>query len=284
MRSNKFLIVGLGLIGGSYAMALTKKGYEVYAIDKSLEPILYAMDRGIIRDGWNIVEESIVKSFDFIIFALYPSTFIDWIKKYKSYLNEGIIITDVTGVKAPVVYEIEKELAGLNIDFIPSHPMAGREVSGIRNADDSIFDDANFIITPLKTNRPKNISEVESLGYELGFKKVSILSPEHHDEMIAYLSQLIHAIAISLMNENNSHNLKDYTGDSFRDLTRIANINDEMWSELFLMNKDNLIGQMDLFIKELTDLKNAIYNGDKDKIKEKMKTSSIRRSYFDERK
>ena len=284
MKTDKILIVGLGLIGGSYAKALTRAGYDVYAIDKSLEPIVYALDMGLIKDGWNTVNEEIVKSYDFIIFALYPNTFIKWIKEYKSYLKEGSIITDVTGVKTSVVYEIEKELEGLNIDFIPSHPMAGREVCGIRNADDSIFEGANFIITPLKTNRPKNISEVEELGEILGFKKVSILSPEKHDEMIAYLSQLTHAIAITLMNENNSHNLKDYTGDSFRDLTRIANINDEMWSELFLMNKDKLLEQMDSFIKEFTELENAIRNDDVAKIKEKMKTSSIRRSYFEERK
>lgn len=280
MKNNKILIVGLGLIGGSYAMALSKKGYEVYAIDKSVESIEYAKEKGIIKDGFTQVLESFVKDFDFVIFSLYPKTFLSWIKEYKYTLKEGIIITDTTGIKTPIVYKIYNEIKDLKIDFVPHHPMAGRELSGVKNSTTDMFSDANFIITPLKTNRPSNIKEVESLGRELEFKNITMLSPEKHDEMIAFLSQLTHVIAITLMTSRDSKNLKEYSGDSFKNITRIASINDEMWSELLLLNKDKLLSQMEMFINEFKEIEELIKNEDTNKLKEKMRLSTLRRSYF----
>ena len=125
---------------------------------------------------------------------------------------------------------------------------------------------------------------VEELANTLEFRKVSIITPEEHDEMIAFLSQLTHVIALSLMCSKSSKHLVDFTGDSFRDLTRIARINEDMWSELFLLNKKELVSQMELFLKSFTEFKDALENEDIDKMKEMMRTSTRRRSYFDNTK
>lgn len=278
----KFLIVGLGLIGGSYAQALSDLGYEVGAITRSERSIAYAKEKGIIAHGTTEINEKYIKQFDVVVFALYPKIFIDWIEKHQSKLKSGAIITDVTGVKRAIVYEIQSMLRD-DVEFVPAHPMAGKEVYGVENADKSIFNKANYIVTPTSKNTPEAINTVKQLGRLLGFKTVCELSPEEHDEMIGFLSQLTHCIAVSLMDCKESKNLVDYTGDSFRDLTRIAKINDEMWSELFLLNKDELINQMNLFMSKFTELKNALENEDIDKMKEMMRISTERRKFFDKK-
>lgn len=158
--------------------------------------------------------------------------------------------------------------------------MAGREVNGIENADPSIFKNANFIVTPTMSNTSAAIERTKSFGEELGFKIVSILSPEEHDKMIAFLSQLPHVIAVSLMTTEESEKLVDYCGDSFRDFTRIANINSSMWTELFLLNKEYLLEKIDAFMNEMKEFRDALSNEDVETMKEKMELSTLRRSYF----
>ncbi len=278
----KFLIVGLGLIGGSYAQALTDLGYEVGAVTRSQSSIDYAKENGLIAHGTTEVTKEYVEQFDIIIFALYPKVFVEWLQKYQSYIKDGAIITDVTGVKGPIVYKIQ-ELLRPELEFIGAHPMAGKEVYGVQNADKTIFRNANYIVTPTEKNTKQAIEACEQLGKILGFKTIARLSPEEHDEMIGFLSQLTHCIAVSLMTCKESEKLVDYTGDSFRDLTRIAKINEDMWCELFLMNKKELLSQMDLFIDKFKELRDSIQDSDTEKIKEIMRTSTKRRKYFDKK-
>ena len=278
----KFLIVGLGLIGGSYAQALTDLGYEVGAITRSQSSIDYAVENGLIAHGTTEVTEDYVSKFDVVVFALYPKVFVDWIDKYQSYFKSGALITDVTGVKSPIVYKIQDMLRD-DVEFVGAHPMAGKEVYGVQNADKSIFAQANYIVTPTEKNTESAIETTKQIGRLLGFKTVCELSPEKHDEMIGFLSQLTHCIAVSLMDCKESKNLVDYTGDSFRDLTRIAKINDAMWSELFLLNKDELISQMDLFLSKFKELRDALENEDTEKMREMMRISTERRKYFDKK-
>ena len=284
METNKkLLIVGLGLIGGSYAMALKEKGYEIGAITLNQDDIDYALENNIIDHGTINVSKDYVSQFDVVIFALYPNVFIDWINKYSTYLKKGAIISDVTGVKKDIVYKVQEILKDLDVEFIGAHPMAGREVYGVKNAKKDLFIGANYIITPTDVNTQKAIDFSKKLGKDLGFENISVLSPEKHDEMIAFLSQLTHCIAVSLMTCKESQHLKDYTGDSFRDLTRIANINENMWSELFMLNKQELLYQMELFIKEFNKLKTSLENEDVDTMKEMMKLSTYRRSFFNKK-
>ena len=277
-KNHKILIVGLGLIGGSYAMALSKKGYEVGAITLNQKDITYALNNKIIAHGQVNVDKDYVSQFDVVIFALYPKILLDWINNYHTYFKKGAIISDVTGIKKEIVYKIQDVLK--DCEFIGAHPMAGKEVYGVINASDTLFKKANYIVTPTNKNTQDAIDIATSIGEELEFANISILSPEKHDEMIAYLSQLTHCIAVSLMTCSENEHLKEYTGDSFRDLTRIANINEDMWSELFLMNKEELLKQMDLFINEFNKLKQTIKDEDVESMKDLMRLSTKRRKYF----
>ena len=279
ISDSRILIVGLGLIGGSYAKALKRLGYHVSAIDTRREAIDYALENHIISDGSTEVTEEIVGSADAVIFGLYPKVFLDWIDSYQHMLKPGAMLTDVTGVKGCIVYEIQDKLRD-DAEFIGSHPMAGREVYGVENSDDGIFRGANFIITPTECNTAKAIRWIGSLGRILGFSRISVLSPEEHDEMIGYLSQLTHCIAVALMTCSDNEHLVDYTGDSFRDLTRIANINDLMWSELFMLNRESLLKYMDVFLDEFASLRDMIRDGRVEELREKMRLSTKRRAYF----
>ena len=280
INKKNILIVGLGLMGGSYAMALKRLGYRVYAIDINPESIKYAIDNVLIDDGSTKADPDLISSADAVIFALYPKTFTTWINENQKFLKPGIFITDVTGVKECIVYKIQDILRD-DVEFIASHPMAGREVSGVQNSSDMIFRDANYIVVPTDKNTPEAIEWCMMLGRILGFRKISVLSPAEHDKMIAYVSQLTHCIAISLMTGTDLEHVENFTGDSFRDLTRIARINENMWSELFLMNKDTRIDQMDRFIDELTQIKELIADEDTEGLKEKMRLSTKRRMRFD---
>ena len=165
-----------------------------------------------------------------------------------------------------------------------SNKKSSSERSGVEYSNPSVFKGANYIVTPTEKNTCEAIDTCKELGRELGFARISELTVDAHDEMIAFLSQLTHCIAVSLMNCNDTPELEKYTGDSFRDLTRIAKINDRMWAELFLMNKDALLNQMDSFIDELHDFRDMIENGESDKMREKMRASTARRALFDKPK
>lgn len=279
-KDMKILIVGLGLIGGSYAEALSKKGYEVGAIDQKQEAIDFALRKGYIASGKTSVDKDYVGKFDIAVFALYPHAFVEWIEKYQNCLKSGAIVTDVTGVKGGVVCDVQNALRK-DVEFIAAHPMAGRECSGVENAKAEIFEGANYIVVPTEKNTQEAIELCKDLGRELGFKHISELSVKQHDETVGFLSHLTHCIAVSLMVCKESGHLADYTGDSFRDLTRIAKINDEMWSELFLLNKDEIVEQMNLFEQHFGKLKECIQNDDREGIREMMRLSTKRRKVFD---
>lgn len=280
--NKKILIVGLGLMGGSYAQALSKKGYYVTAITKDQTSVDYALEKGFIERGAARVAPELITEADLIIFALYPHIFVEWIRENQKYFKPGTVITDVTGVKTNIVKTIQGMLRE-DVEFIAAHPMAGREVYGVENSNDAIFKGANYVVTPTKKNTPEAIELCRDLGEMLGFAKISELSPEKHDEIIAFVSQLTHCIAISLMTCQQMEHLEDYTGDSFRDLTRIARLNDEMWSELFLTNKDALLHQMTLFEGELNRMRCMLETNNIDALREMMRYSTSRRALFDKK-
>lgn len=280
-KHKKILIVGLGLLGGSYASALTHKGYEVGAIDIQKSTIDYALEKGMIAHGDIVVQPTYVGQFDIIIFALYPHIFVEWIKQYQPYIKPYAILTDVTGIKVWLIDQL-KNLLRADVEYIGAHPMAGKEVYGVEHSDENMFKGANYIITPTEDSTPEAIEVAKSIGELLEFQHIQFLSPSSHDEMIGFLSQLTHCIAISLMTCKESTHLVEYTGDSFRDLTRIAKINESMWSELFLLNKEELLAQMDLFLKQFSQLKEALAHEDIEEMKAMMRLSTDRRSYFDQ--
>lgn len=278
----KVLIIGLGMLGASYAKALKKHGFYIIAVTLDPDDIDYALDRHFIDEGYTQPLPEVIGQGDIVIFALYPHTFVDWIEQYQQLLKSGAFLTDVTGVKSYVVHHVQSILRP-DVEFVPAHPMAGKEGQGIVQSSDTIFHRANYIVTPTEKNTPEGIRACEELGKLLGFSRISHLSVEEHDRVIGFVSQLTHCIAVALMTCNDQPHLEEYTGDSFRDLTRIARINDALWSELFVMNKTALLEQMDLFDKEFKRLRDMIENNHIDEMRDMMRRATARRALFDKK-
>ena len=274
----KFAIIGLGVLGGSYIQALSRRGYACIGVDVDEEAIQTALQKHWITQGSTV--PSVVKDADVIVSALYPHVFVQWVRENQKYFKSGALLSDVTGVKREVIRDINAELRD-DVEFIACHPMAGKEFKGIQYADADRFANANFIIVPTQKNTPEAVQTAHQLAEILGFTKISELTAEEHDRMIGFLSQLTHVIAVSLMNVSDNTHLVDYTGDSFRDLTRIAKINEDMWPELFILNKDNLIREINEFSDELLRFRDMLAEEDVEGMKKKMIQSTERRKKFD---
>ena len=280
MEQRNFCIVGLGLLGGSYARGLTEAGCRVTAVDVRGEAIRFALDKGWIAQGTTEDARPLLEQAEAVVLGLYPHALIDWVRANARFLRPGTLVTDVCGVKQAVVGPVLNAMPE-GVEFIASHPMAGKEVSGVEYADSAIFRPANFIITPTERNTPRGIAFARQLDETLGFAHIAQLSCAEHDRMIGYVSQLTHAIAVSLMNANGDPRLCEFTGDSFRDLTRIARINEHLWSELFLLNRDALCAEIEQFEASLTDLKEKLQAGDEEGLKDLFRRSTARRAMFD---
>ena len=271
------VIIGLGVIGGGYAMALREAGYtEVYGVDNNIKTLEKAKALGIIKEGY-LTEEKIIPKADLIILAVYPNLIKKIIENNIKLFKDNLIITDVTGIKKPFIEEITNILPD-NIDFVFGHPMAGREKKGIDYASSDVFKGANYLITVTSKNKEKNINLIQDLAYKMGFNKVKKISPEYHDEMVAFTSQLPHALAVALINSDiEGRDTGSFIGDSYRELTRIANINESLWSELFLGNKNNLIASIENFQRELESIKECINNDNKEELEKIFIKSTKRR-------
>ena len=268
------LIVGLGLIGASYAEGLKKSGHTIYGVDVSEDTLNYALEHKMVDFASKNPLDFISKA-KLIIIGLYPKLILDFVKTYNPYFNKNQIITDVCGIKTEYVYDAIKLTT--NATYIAHHPMAGREKVGITFATSEIFKKANFLICNVN-NKEEDINILKSVAKDLGFARISVISPEKHDKMIGFTSQLTHAIAVSLVNSDTEADTKLFIGDSYRDLTRIAMINEELWSELFLSNKKYLLDEIKNFEEELDKLKLALKNEDSEALKQIFRNSKKKRS------
>ena len=281
-------IVGLGVIGAAFAQSFKEIGIKtIYGIDIDEETIMKAEEKNMINKGFLETKDPLEKS-DFVVITLYPnlmkSFFVNNIDNFK----ENAIITDVVGIKEKIIGDIDPIIEesnkknGKNIDFIFGHPMAGREKRGIDFADNRVFQNANYIIIKDEKNKKENLELLSEIVRLMGFKKVSFLTAQEHDEIIAFTSQLTHAIAVSLVNsDSEKYDTNRFIGDSYRDLTRIAKINEDLWAELFMGNKKNLLKMIQQFEKELDVIKDALNNNDLGTLKEKFIISTKRREKID---
>lgn len=272
-------IIGLGLMGASFAKRLSpQKDKTIYGIDQNKQTIQTALELNIIKEG-STDPGKLIKKCNLIILALYPTMIKPWIVENQQYLESGTILMDISGVKTNIVEPVQAILRE-DLELISIHPMCGRESRGINFAQADIFDNANYIIVPTNKNTPKAIKAAKQLGKDLRVKNISILSCEEHDRMIGFLSQLTHVIAVSLMNTHDNSHLVEYTGDSFRDLTRIATINEDLWSELFLLNKDILLDEIDQFLDATKHFRDSLEKEDIDEMKRLFIQSTNRRKLF----
>ena len=272
-------IIGLGLMGASFAKRLSpQKDKTIYGIDQNEQTIQTALELNIIKEG-STDPGKLIKKCNLIILALYPTMIKPWIVENQQYLESGTILMDISGVKTNIVEPVQAILRE-DLELISIHPMCGRESRGIDFAQADIFDNANYIIVPTNKNTPKAIEAAKQLGKDLRVKNISILSCKEHDRMIGFLSQLTHVIAVSLMNTHDNSHLVEYTGDSFRDLTRIAAINEDLWSELFLLNKDILLDEIDQFLDATKHFRDSLEKEDIDEMKRLFIQSTNRRKLF----
>lgn len=273
----KITVVGLGVIGGSFVKALKGKGYEVYGIDTNQQTLDMAKEEGCIIEGY-LDGKDIIPETDLTIICLYPSLVLDFIKNNQ--FKPGSIVTDAVGIKS---YFLREALSIIpdDVEYISIHPMAGREKKGYQYASKQVFENANFIIVYHDDNKKSTIDFVQEFSKQLGFRSVKIMSPEAHDEIISFTSQLPHCLAVSLMNsDDQKYETGKYIGDSFRDLTRIANINEDLWDELFMNNKQYLLASIERFEEQLDILKNAIRDNDDENLKAAFRKSTKRREHL----
>lgn len=255
----KISIIGLGLIGGSIARRL--RGFHdctIFAYNRSPQTILLAKHDGAIDNGSDDASEAF-KDADLIIMCLYPALNIKFIKENLKYIKSGAVITDVSGVKEYMVSELSKILPE-DIDFIGAHPMAGREVGGYQSSTDTLFNNASFLITPTHSNKPENIALIREMAEYIGCKHVVTTTPQEHDAIIAYTSQLMHVVAVALCDNPMIERSTFFSAGSLRDCTRVAVINAQMWSELFCENKTQLVNRITEMQQSLEKIKQAVNN------------------------
>ncbi len=275
------VIVGLGVIGGSFGLALKEAGYpSVFGLDCCQDTLDKALAMGIILEG-SCRGEDLLPRADLTILAIYPQDVKRFLLEHRNHFKPGSVITDVTGVKMPLVAALD-HLLPEDVDFVPGHPMAGREKKGIDYASAKVFKGANYLLTPIPGNKEENIQKIADLAISLGFQRVRRITPADHDEMIAFTSQLPHALAVALINSDQpGRETGQFIGDSYRDLTRIANINGELWSELFLENRHALLAVIESFDQELEKIRQALLEEDQETLLACFKESSRRREALD---
>ncbi len=268
-------IVGLGLIGGTIAKSL-KNSHNISAFDISKETLTYALEHNIIDKSYHNIAD-FFRDNDVVYLCLYPTSIVNFIFQNKSSIPNNSVIIEISGIKNHIIKEIRK-LNLQNVDIIYTHPIAGSEKVGVVHSNANIFKNANYVITPVEENKKSNLNLAKKLAKEMGFLNVSMISPDEHDRIIAYTSQLTHVLSISLVNSLSTDlETRKFIGDSYRDLTRISMINERLWPQLFVGNKDSLLQMIDSFEIELNKFKKAIASGNSEKLSNLMiKSTKIR--------
>ena len=264
-------VVGLGLIGGSLCKTIKKHtDYKVLGIDINKETIKSALSQGALD-----AETDDLGLADLTIVSLYPDDTLNYIIKNAAHFKKNSIVIDTCGIKKAVVDKVTPVLNENEVTFIGVHPMAGREFSGYEYSLDNLFDNASFIITPHKSVSQSKINFIEDFAYLIGFKKAIISTPEEHDQIIAFTSQLAHVVSNAYIKSPTHQKQLGFSAGSFQDLTRVAKLNEIMWTPLFMMNKDALCFEIDYIIQRLAEYRNAMQNDDSDTLRQLLKEGRI---------
>lgn len=257
-------IMGLGLIGGSMAKTIrTNTEYRVYGLDANPKVIKLAIEQNIIYRELN--SENITDC-DVIIVALYPKDIFNVVREYAPSMKKGTLLVDCTGVKSIVHRELSSELKDMGINFVGGHPMAGKEVAGYLNADNSLYDNASMILCRDEYTNEEAFQEAIALFKEIGFPRIKESTPEEHDQVIAFTSQMAHVVSNAYVKSPTIHERYGFSAGSFKDLTRVAKLNENMWADLFLANKDALLTELDIFVHSVTEYIDALKAEDKDRL------------------
>jgi len=275
-------IVGLGLMGGSIAAAL-KPHHVIHAFDIDRAALSHALSKGIV-DRVHDTPASLFRACEVVYLCLYPRAVAAFFAEHVADMLPGTICVDIAGVKSAILDDVRTHLVP-GVQFVFSHPIAGREKSGVAFADPAIFRGANYVVVPTPENSPEALETVRSLAREMGFGTITDLSAEEHDAIIAYTSQLAHVLSLAMVESDDCRfDTGRFVGDSYRDLTRIAMINAPLWSELFLENKTNLLRRIEAFRTQLDRYAELIGSDDIESLKTKMAEAKRRRSLLEKGK
>lgn len=255
-------IVGLGLIGGSLARALTDSGkHEIFGLDRNRSSLLAAKMVGAIKDEIN---GDNIGTMDMIFIALYPQATVDFVDEYASKIKKGAIVTDCGGVKRPICAPCEKLAEENGFIFIGAHPMAGTQFSGFNASRGNLFRNATMIVTPKENTDIRILEKLKNVLDDAGFGAINFTTAEEHDKVIAFTSQLPHIISNAYVKSRTAVKQKGFSAGSYKDLTRVSKLNEAMWTELFFENKDNLCEEIDFLVERLSEYSTALKNNDKE--------------------
>lgn len=270
----KIMIVGLGLIGGSIAKALhAYTEHSVYGWNRTRAVAKKAEEERVI-DG--IAGED-CSSFDMIVMCLYPGHIRQWMHEHVQTISEGTIIIDVSGVKTDLPQEMHDICQPRGAHYLSCHPMAGKERAGYDVSDEDLYQGANFIMTPLPETPKYVIAQVRNVAHQIGFRRFVITTPEMHDRMIAYTSQLAHVVSSSYVESPVIELESGFSGGSFHDMTRIATMNEEMWTDLFMENRESLLKELDVLIENLGEYRKALANADRSRVYDLIRQGRLRK-------
>ena len=270
----KILIAGLGLIGGSICKALhmyTEHG--VYGWNRTAATAERALSEQVI-DG--IVTDD-CSGFDMIVVCLYPQDVRTWVRDHAATMSPGTIVIDVSGVKTDLPEEMAAVCAPYGVQYLSCHPMAGKERAGYAVSDEDLYQGANFIMTPLPETPDYVVAQVKNLAHQIGFRRFVITTPSMHDRMIAYTSQLAHVVSSSYVESPVIALESGFSGGSFHDMTRIATMNEDMWTGLFLENRESLIQELDILMENLSKYRAALADGNEQRVYDLIRAGRLRK-------
>ncbi len=258
-------VVGLGIIGGSFAKAIKKyTNHYVIGLNRTKETLKRAFAEGAVDEAGD--KESLKKA-DLVILCLYPAAAVEFTQKYGEYFKKGAVVTDSSGIKSEICPKMTALSKEYGFVFVGSHPMAGKEKNGYAVSDADLYNGASYIITPCEAD-DRAVELVSELALKIGFGQIKITTPREHDRMIAFTSQLPHVLACAYVSSPCCPNHKGFSAGSYRDVSRVANINSELWSELFLENRESLIRELDILTENITKIRNSVYDNDRERLKE----------------
>ena len=262
-------IVGLGLIGGSLAKSAKKNtDFKVFGYDLNKDVVKNAIENKAL-DGE--LTQKRLSSCDYVFIPLYPEAVVEYIRDNSDYFKDGAVVIDCAGVKRSVCSRCFEIAEKSNFSFIGGHPMAGTQFSGFENSKDTMFYNAPFVLTPKENEDILILANAREVIMKLGFGRVSVMTPGKHDKLIAFTSQLAHVVSNAFVKSPSALERKGISAGSYKDLTRVAYLNENMWTELFLENKDNLIFELDNIINELKKYSDAMKNDDAEALKQLLK-------------
>ncbi len=273
-------IVGLGLMGGSLAKAIHHYGSAaIFGYDKNKDVLAAAKKEDVIQGE---LTSEILKTLDVLVLALYPHDIVAYMQEHIDHLKPGCIVTDLCGIKTYVCSELGPLCCQHHMHYIGGHPMAGREFSGYQFATETLFVGGSMILVPTESTDEVSLNTLKEFLLPLGFSKIVETTPQNHDRMIAYTSQLAHVVSSAYIKSPEATQHHGYSAGSYRDMTRVARLNETMWTELFLKNRGPLLEEINHMIDHLTEYRDALQQENETELKQLLKQGRERKEKIDQ--